>query len=107
MGHHLWLRANGVFTERVQRFRRGADIAEFCNKEEEAFLGMTTRVLRYRFEERPPVEQVIQSDRMVSLCQAMINAVVARSGKEQLNLCVYLPNKWTFVWVACVDGNLV
>lgn len=65
-GRFVWPRMNGAFDECVQRFRRDANMGEFCRKEEEAFLDMMTQMLRYRPEERPTVDQVLHSDWMAN-----------------------------------------
>ena len=44
-------------------------MAEFCSREEEAFLDMITRMLRYRPEERPTVDQILQSNWIVNWAQ--------------------------------------
>lgn len=68
-GRCVWPRMNYAFTECVQKFRQDANMTGFCNREEEAFLDMITRILRYRPEERPTVEQILQSDWMVNWAQ--------------------------------------
>ncbi|OAR01410.1 hypothetical protein LLEC1_04069 [Akanthomyces lecanii] len=68
-GRHVWPNIEAAFEERVKEFRRGADKGEFCNEEEEAFLDMIKQMLRYKPEERPTVQQVLQSHWMVNWAQ--------------------------------------
>lgn len=62
---HVWEGMRDAFAERVQRFRREDGMEEFCPEEEKAFLDMIARMLRYRPEERPDIQGVLQSDWMM------------------------------------------
>ncbi|KAM3514282.1 hypothetical protein MY11210_002072 [Beauveria gryllotalpidicola] len=69
-GRHVWPRIETAFQNRIQRFRRDDNMGELCRKEEKAFLEMMTQMLRYRPEERPTIQEVLQSDWMATWAQS-------------------------------------
>uniref|UniRef100_A0A1Y1N9S4 Protein kinase domain-containing protein n=1 Tax=Photinus pyralis TaxID=7054 RepID=A0A1Y1N9S4_PHOPY len=69
-GRHVWPKIQGAFEERVQQFRRDDNMGEYCKEETAAILDMMVQMLRYRPEQRPTVQQVLQSDWMVNWARA-------------------------------------
>ncbi|OAQ68592.1 kinase domain-containing protein [Pochonia chlamydosporia 170] len=65
-GRYVWPKLAQAFEERVQKFRRDDDMGVFSPEETEAILEMMAQMLKFRPEERPTVEQVLESRWMVS-----------------------------------------
>ncbi|KID93285.1 protein kinase domain-containing protein, partial [Metarhizium majus ARSEF 297] len=78
-GRHVWPKIQGAFEETVQQYRRDDNMGEFCEEETAAILDMMVQMLRYRPEERPTVQQVLQSDWMVKWARADYSGVIGPS----------------------------
>lgn len=64
-GRHVWPGIEQTFRNRVQKYRREADMVELCAEEEAAFLDMMKGMLKYSPEERYTAQQVLECDWMV------------------------------------------
>ncbi|QLI70171.1 Serine/threonine-protein kinase spk-1 [Metarhizium brunneum] len=78
-GRHVWPKIQGAFENTVQKYRRDDNMGEYCEEETAAILDMIVQMLRYRPEERPTVQQVLQSDWMVKWARADYNGVIGAS----------------------------
>lgn len=60
-GRYVWPKMKEAFEERGQQFRREDKMGEFDQEETAAILELMTEMLRFRPEERPTIEQVLES----------------------------------------------
>ncbi|KAL1856546.1 hypothetical protein Plec18170_003514 [Paecilomyces lecythidis] len=64
-GRYVWSPIEDAFEECVQHYRRKLKRGEFDEEEPAAILDLMRRMLAFRPEDRPPVEEVLQSEWMV------------------------------------------
>lgn len=98
-GRDVWPRIQDAFKESVQKYRREDNMGEFCSEEEAAILDMMTQLLRYRPEERPTVQQVLQCEWMVNWAQADY-----KRSRPSLALTPYTTSNWKTLAICVIDS---
>lgn len=66
---HEWPRLSDAFEERVAHFRRKDNMGVFSSKETMAILTLMTQMLKLKPDDRPSINQILESDWMVQWAQ--------------------------------------